>query len=186
MTWELVPETQVTKRRFPWWILLLVGVMVVLIGVGLLVWPFTAASWLLVVLFGSALIANGLAVMIRVRPVGLSIVAGLLLVLAGVFTIVLGELTVAALIAFAAVMFIVIGALWLVVGIGFGGARRPLMLLPGVLALVGGIAALIWPAAALTVAAICGGLVTVMIGVFIIWGATRLRGVRIETVRSEN
>lgn len=184
MTWEMVPETQVTERRFPWWIVLAVGILVILVGLGLLVWPFTAASWLLVILFGSALIANGLAVMIRARPVGLSVVAGLLLIAAGVLAMVFVDLTVGALVAFVAVTLIIVGALWLVLGIGFGGARRPLVLLPGVLALAGGVAALIWPAVALTVAAIVGGLLTVLIGSFIVWGATRLRGVRIETART--
>lgn len=181
MTWELVPETRQTQRKFPSWIVHAVGVVVILVGIGLLLWPFTAASWILAALFGAALAANGLALLVGTKPSGGSAVAGLMLIAAGVLAVVFVEFTVAALVAFVAVGLIAVGALWVALGSRFA-ANRPLLILPGVIALAGGIAALIWPSAALTLAALAAGIITILLGVFIVWGATRLRRVMVTRI----
>ncbi|MGK0720875.1 DUF308 domain-containing protein [Leucobacter sp. W1478] len=175
MTYPLEPMTNVSTRSFPWWIPLVVGAIVTAAGVGLLVWPFVAATWILVILFGSALIANGLALLVRLRPSGSTTAAGLLLILAGILAIVFSEFTVSALVTFVGVTLIFVGALWLVIGIRLTDGRSMLVLLPAVLTLIGGVVTLVWPDFAIKVVAVICGIFTVMLGASIIWTAWRLR-----------
>jgi len=86
MTWEIVPDgprSVPPPRRFHWWTLIVVGILVIAAGLGLMLWPFIAASWVLVLLFGSALIANGLALLVGRRGGGGGVAAGVVLVVAG-------------------------------------------------------------------------------------------------------
>ncbi len=162
------------KRRFPWWTLLVTGVLVAAVGVGFLVWPFFAATWMLVVLFGSALIANGLAVLTRSAASPAALIGGIVLIAAGVLAIVFSDLTVGAIVAFVGVGLVVFGVLWIAIGARFAG-RGPAILVPGVLILVGGVVALAWPGLALAVVAAIGGVCLVLLGALIIWTANRLR-----------
>lgn len=178
----LPPERgQTTTRRFPWWIPLIVGVLVVAVGVGLLIWPFVAASWLLVILFGSALISGGLAALVRQRPGGASIVGGIVFIVAGALAIVFREFTASALVTFVAVALIVAGGFLLAISLRFSGSGSSLVALPAILLICAGIAALIWPSAALIVAAIVAGLCALAIGGAIIGGAFSLRRVSVTT-----
>ncbi|MGD9606874.1 MAG: DUF308 domain-containing protein [Leucobacter sp.] len=180
----LPPETgQTTTRRFPWWIPLIVGVLVVAVGVGLLIWPFVAASWLLVILFGSALISGGLAALVRQRPGGASIIGGIVFIVAGALAIVFREFTASALVTFVAVALIVAGGFLLAISLRFSGSGSSLVALPAILLICAGIAALIWPSAALIVAAIVAGLCALAIGGAIIGGAFSLRRVSVTTAR---
>lgn len=165
------------NRGLPWWPLLLAGALVAAVGVGFLVWPFFAASWLLVVLFGSALIANGLALLTRAGGSSAALVGGIVLIGAGVLAIVFSDFTVSAIVAFVGVGLVVFGVLWIAIGARFAG-RSPALLVPGVLVLVGGIVALAWPGLALAVVAVIGGICLVLLGSLIIWTANRLRRTR--------
>lgn len=161
-------------RRSPRWVLTLVGALVVAAGVGLLVWPFIAAGWILAILFGSALIANGLALMVRARSRGFGIAGGALLLVAGIVAIAFPQFTANALVTFVGVGFIAMGAIWILVGSRLGGAGIPVALAPGVLLIVGGIVALVWPSVALGIVAVLGGLCMLLIGIAIITGARGL------------
>lgn len=171
--------TSTGQRRFPWWTLLITGVLVAAVGVGFLIWPFFAASWMLVVLFGSALIANGLAVLTRSAGSSAALIGGLVLIAAGVLAIVFSDLTVGAIVAFVGVALVVFGVLWIAISARFAG-RSPVILVPGVLILVGGIVALAWPGLALAVIAVIGGICLVLLGALIIWTANRLRRVDVS------
>lgn len=205
MTWELVPESDPGRgrgafgaqptARSPWWAVLIVGVLVALAGAALLIWPFLAASWMLAVLIGSALIANGLALMVGLRAGGASLGGGVLLVLLGLLAIVFSDFTVTMLVTFVGGGLVFVGALWLIIASRIGAARRSalaaqpgaaqlgrgggvrslLWLIPPVLLLAGGIAALVWPGVALSIAAVGVGVVTLALGASIVWGAFRLR-----------
>lgn len=175
MTYPLEPVSSMSTRRFPWWIPFVVGVLVAAAGVGLLIWPFVAATWILVILFGSALIANGLALLVRLRSSASTTVGGVLLILAGIFAIVFSEFTVSALVTFVGVALIFVGALWLVIGIRLTEGASPLVLLPAILTLVGGIVTLVWPNFAIKVVAVVCGLFTVLLAASIIWTAVKLR-----------
>lgn len=175
MSWEIVPDAgrPAGERRFPWWIVLAVGIIVIAAGAGLLVWPFVAASWLLVVLFGSALIANGLALLVRRRATTGGTVAGLLLVLAGVLAMVFSEFTVSALVTFVGVAVIIVGAFWLVIGVRAGGGAA--VLAPAIVIVLAGVVALVWPGIALVFVAVLGGIVMLLLGASLVWTALALR-----------
>ncbi len=170
----ILPPAGAPGRRFPWWIPLAVGVVVVAVGVGLLIWPFVAATWLLAVLFGALLIANGVALLLRSRAGGVAIAGGLLLAGAGILAIVFPEVTVGALVTFFGVVLIVLGAFGIIVAGRFGS----LAVVPAVLALLGGIAALVWPQFALTLVAVACGVIAVFIGAWVIAFALRARHLR--------
>ncbi|PII86644.1 hypothetical protein BMH32_12310 [Leucobacter sp. OLJS4] len=176
MTWEVVPEStgpRAETRRFPWWILLVVGILVTAAGVGLLFWPFIAASWFLVVVLGSALIANGLAILVR-RPSGAAVAAGIVLIAGGVLAMVFSDFTVTALVTFVGVSVLFVGAFWLVLAIRAGG-RSGLVLMPAILAILAGVVTLVWPDFALKFVAVIAGIFTLFIGISLILSATALR-----------
>ncbi|MFA5607455.1 MAG: DUF308 domain-containing protein [Leucobacter sp.] len=174
MTWEIVPDgprSVPPPRRFPWWTLIVVGILVIAAGLGLMLWPFIAASWVLVLLFGSALIANGLALLVGRRGGGGGVAAGVVLVVAGALAIVFSEFTVNALVTFFGVAVIFIGVLWLVIGARLGAA----MVLPAVLLIAAGAAALVWPAVALAFVAVLVGIFTLIVGASLIWSGLAIR-----------
>jgi len=171
-----------TVRRFPWWIPFGIGILVIAAGVGLLVWPFIAASWLLVIFFGSALIAGGLAALVRQRASGASVIGGIVLIAAGILSILFSEFTAGALITFVGVSLIAVGALWLVMVLSFG-VRSVVAVLPAVLLIVAGVIGLVWPEVALVLAAITAGVCALAVGGVIVGGSLTLRRVRItETI----
>ncbi|GAA2187734.1 hypothetical protein GCM10009786_13910 [Leucobacter alluvii] len=143
-----------------------------LIGLGLVVWPFFSASWILVVLFGSALIANGTVLLARGGTIG-----GILLIVAGVVAMAFTGATARALVSFAGFGMIAFGALWLAVGMKFARSRPSIGIVPGAVLVVGGVLALIWPGVALSIAAVVGGIVLTAVGVAVIWGASKPRRV---------
>ena len=161
-------------RRSPRWVVTAVGALVVAAGVGLLIWPFIAAGWILAILFGSALIAGGLALMVRSRSRGFGIAGGALLLIAGLVAIAFPQFTANALVTFVGVGFVATGAIWILIGSRLGGAGVPVALAPGVLLIVGGVIALIWPSVALGVVAVLGGLCMLLIGFALIAGARSL------------
>lgn len=174
------PRSRVSVRRFPWWIPLLVGVVVAAAGIGLLIWPFVAASWILVILFGSALIANGLALLVRLRASAGTTIAGALLILAGLLAIVFSEFTVSALVTFVGVALIFVGVLWLVIGIRLAEGAGVLVLLPASVTLLSGVVTLIWPDFALKAVAVLCGIFTLVLGASMIWSAFRLRDTKVS------
>lgn len=176
----ILPPAEVTQRRFPWWIPLLVGVLVMAVGLGLLIWPFVAASWLLAILLGAALIGGGLAGLVRQRPTPASIVGGVVLLAAGVLAILFQEFTASALVTFAGVALILLGVLGLVIGLRLGGGSG-VVVLPAVLLIAAGIAALVWPSVALVLAAVGAGLCALLVGAAVFSGALALRRMRITT-----
>lgn len=162
-------------RRFPKATVIAIGVVVALIGVGLVVWPFFSASWILVVFFGTALIANGIAVLVRGRGSITAGIGGALLIVAGLIAMAFTGATARALVSFAGFGLITIGALWLAVGTRFARVRPGVAIVPGAVLVVAGVLALVWPGVALAIAAVVGGIVLVLIGIAIAWGATRAR-----------
>lgn len=175
MTWEIVSgdEGGAPTRRFPWWIPLSVGVVVLLAGCGLLLWPFFTASWLLAVLIGAALIANGLALLVRRRSSPATVVAGVALIAAGVLAMVFSGFTADVIVTLFGSAVMLVGALWLAVGLRAGGGTA--MLAPAILIMLAGLVALIWPGVALAFVAVIGGLVMLLLGASLVGTALALR-----------
>lgn len=168
-------------RRFPWWVMLAVGIFVIIAGLGLLVWPFVAASTLLAIFFGLALIANGLAMLVRGGPTAATRVIGAVFILAGVLAMIFSALTIKALVVLVGAALIVIGISWIVLGLRIGAGRGGFVLVPGVLSILGGVFALIWPGVALSIVAFLAGLVMLFLGVSIVWTGIRMRNMRMES-----
>lgn len=164
------------SRRFPWWTPLTIGVITILVGVGLLVWPFFAATWLLAVLFGTLLVANGVALLVSAGGAGgAATVGGLLLIVLGVLAVVFPEVTVSAFVSFFGVVLLVLGVL----GLAIAARLSVLATVPAIFAILAGIAAIVWPQFALTVIAVACGVIAVLVGAWIISLALKLRRVRI-------
>lgn len=165
------------SRRFPWWTPLTIGVITILVGVGLLVWPFFAATWLLAVLFGTLLVANGVALLVSAG--GAATVGGLLLIVLGVLAVVFPEVTVSAFVSFFGVVLLVLGVL----GLAIAARLSVLATVPAIFAILAGIAAIVWPQFALTVIAVACGVIAVLVGAWIISLALKLRRVRITPLQ---
>ncbi len=167
-------------RRVRWWTPVLIGAVVLIAGVGLLLWPFVTASNVLAVILGVALLANGLAVLLRSGPNVGGRVLGIVLLLAGVLTMVFSAFTVKALVVLAGSALLVLGVTWIVIGVRLGASKGGFVLVPGILAIVGGVFSLIWPAAALSIVAFIAGIVMLGFGASLIWGGVRMRNVRVD------
>lgn len=206
MSWELVPESEPPRGngaggsgaptgqsgpvypgnrgggaslapRSPRWMLAVVGVLVAVLGVALLVWPFFAASRILAFLVGAAFIGNGIAALVGSRSRGFGVPAGIFLVIVGLAAIFLPDFTVTVLVSFVALGMLFIGGLWFLIAFRVRSVTGPLfVVLPAVLFVLG-LAALIWPEFALTLAALAAGIVTLLIGGSLIWVSFALRRV---------
>lgn len=165
-----------TTRVLPWWIPLLTGIVVIAAGVGLTLWPFIAAKWVLVIIVGSALIANGLALIVRSRPSAGSLIASVLLIVAGVAAIIFSEFTATALVTFVGGLLIAVGVFWLLFVAGFGANVGGIALVPAIVLILAGIVTFVWPEFALSLGAVICGFFTLVLGASLVWGAIRLRG----------
>ncbi|KUF08349.1 DUF308 domain-containing protein [Leucobacter sp. G161] len=179
MSWELIPEGSQpggrVPRRFPWGVPLVLGIVTVLIGLSLLVWPFFAASRILALLIGAALIGNGLATLVGSRARGFGMPAAVLFIVLGVIAIAAPELTVSLLVGFVAATMLFIGTVWLAIAIRMRQAIHWIFIAIPAAIIALGVVALIWPSLALIVAAFVAGLVTTLIGGSLVWAALALR-----------
>lgn len=151
-------------------------------GLGLIIWPVFSATWLLGVLVGTVLGVNGIGLMTRG---GIGTVGGALLALLGALAFFMPEAIASAIITFAGVGFLALGAIWIAFASRFitatagrlGGRRfgKLAALVPGALLAFGGILALIWPDLALAVVAVISGLCMISLGAFIVWVTRNLR-----------
>lgn len=157
------------------------GVMIIA-GLGLVVWPIFAATWLLGVFVGAALLANGIGLMTRG---GVALIGGALLGFLGVLAFLLPDAIAAAIVTFAGVGFLVLGAVWIAFASRFmaaaaaraggRGLGKVTALVPGILLVGGGVVALVWPELALAVVAVIGGICLIALGVFVVWLTRKLR-----------
>lgn len=179
MTWELIPEGsqpgRQPSRNFPWGIPLAVGIITLLLGLSLLVWPFFAASRILAFLIGAALIGNGIATLVGSRARGLGTPAAILFIVLGVVALAFPELTVSLLVGFVAAMMLFVGTVWLAIAVRMRQGLHWIFIALPALLIVLGVAALVWPSLALILAAFAAGLVTTLIGGSLIWAAVALR-----------
>jgi len=151
------------------------GALLAVIGVAFWIWPFFAASWLFAILIGASLIAAGGASLSRRRSGGASPLGGLTLIALGGLAVVFSDFTVRMLVAFLGTVLIGIGVLWILISLALRRGGAGLGMLPGLLLLAAGVFAILWPSAALVIAAIAIGLILIGIGVTLIAGGARLR-----------
>lgn len=161
----------VRVHRFPWWILLIIGILTIVAAVGLIAFPWAPVGMLSIII-GVGLIASGLSTAALQRGAG-GTVSGILLVVLGVFAIIFAEVLSEVIVTMLAVGLLFVGALLLVFAIRTGGS--PLILTPAVITLLAGIVTLVWPTVALTVVAVIVGLMMMATGFFLIRQSLALR-----------
>lgn len=165
----------VSQRRVPWWIGLITGVLVALCGLALLIWPAFAAVSLLAAFIGAALIVSGIAACVRATP--LSVVWGIIVILLGIVALAFPDFTANVLVSFGGVFLVLIG-----IGLSAVGARLGAgFVIPGVLLIVGGVVAFIWPTVALAFIACVCGVALLVAGVLTSVRAVRLRKTRVDS-----
>jgi uncharacterized membrane protein HdeD (DUF308 family) len=179
----LGPPTTVERALF--WLALLAGVASIVVGALMLVWP-DATLGVAAVLFGLWLLVHGLvriaqAVAASWANVGARALAGII----GVLFVVAGVLCLRDLLVSLTVVATLIGLAWLIVGIielstafaGQGSAAERLWTagLPGALAVVGGIAVLVWPKISLLTIVYLTGIWLIVMGLIQVFLVLRAR-----------
>lgn len=185
MTWQIVTDEQGRgpfraggSQRWAFrWAPYLIGGLIGLVGVTLLIWPFFAATQLFAGLIGAALIAAGLAPLLRRRPGARA--TGVLLIALGILAIVFSDFTVTVLIAFAGFSLVGLGIVWSVFALALGRGAFNVGMVPAFVLIVAGLIAMLWPSVALVVAAIALGLVLIAIAALLVSSGARLRRVRV-------
>lgn len=170
-------EIRQMARR--WWVLVLLGIAAVVIGVILLLNPFTAVGTL-ALLVAIGLIADGLTEVVQARRFkhpALAVVLGLVFIAAGVLAVAWPGITLWALAVVTGVTFIVSGVVQ-AVGAVVDHEEVPLWglwALLGVAGVVVGVLALAWPAATVLVLAILLGIRLVLSGLVAVAGGFALK-----------
>lgn len=158
------PPPSVRVYRFPWWILLIIGLVSIAASVGLVAFPWAPVN-LLSIIIGVGFIASGLSTLALQRGSG-AIIGGILLAAVGVLSIVFSDALSDIIVNLLGFGLVFAGALWLLLAIRSGGSA--LLLMPALLTLGAGVVTLIWPTFALTIVAIVIGLMLFATGVFFI------------------
>ncbi|HEX7132146.1 MAG TPA: DUF308 domain-containing protein [Iamia sp.] len=161
-----VPVLEVHRRPRAdrWWIHLLVGAALAVLGIVLVLDPRAAASTL-ALLIGLALVIHGLDDLFLGRR-GVGSVAGVASVVAGIVAMVWPDVTLWVLAVITGMAFIAVGSLKITTG--FLARPEPgwgWVLAGGIASAVLGVLALTWPAATALVLALVLGLRTLMAGI---------------------
>ena len=172
MAQQTIDAGATTVRRFAgsWQMLLVLGLVMLVIGVLVLVWP-TASLGVIAALFGAQLLVLGIVGV--VRAIGGHEGTRALYAILGVLGIIVGILVLRHLVATVAVLTILFGLTWLVSALidliaviadKRRAAGRGWAIALDVLTILAGIVILVWPAASLV-------FLTVLIGTWlIVWG----------------
>lgn len=162
-----------------WWIVLVLGAISLLVGILMLVRPFTAVN-IAAIIFGIWLLVSGVIQLVQAFDSRLETVSRVLNAVTGVIGIVLGiiclesvEGRISLLILFVGLWWIMRGILQIVVGAGNEGGG--LFIFLGVLGIIAGVVVLVWPIESLTVLTVVTGIWLVVLGVFEIIASFRVR-----------
>ena len=157
-------DSNVRVRKFPWWILTIIGVICVISAIGLVAFPWAPVN-LLSIIIGVGFIASGLSTFVAGRGWA-GLVAGAALTLAGILAIVFSDLVSDVIVTMLGVGLIFAGALWLLLAIRSGGIG--FLLIPALVTLAAGVVTLIWPTFTLTIVAMIVGFMLLITGIFFI------------------
>ena len=194
-TGGLAPEHPLSERDIKvmtaalgrhWGLALVVGLATVGLGICLLVWPghtLVAIS----VLLGAYLLVSGIFQIIASFTVddasgGMRV----LVAISGVLSVILGLFAFRSVAHSLAILALLIGFGWLLRGLSqlmaaIGDHQMPMrgwQIFMGALGIVAGLVVLVWPIGSLATLAWVGGVFMLVIGVFEIFGAFRLRSLR--------
>lgn len=196
---ELTPEDQEEVRTIlahlgaAWWLVLILGLVSVIVG-GLVLWqPFTAV-FVAAIFFGVYLLVSGVLQLIMSFDHGLETGARVLSAIAGVIGIVLGIICLESvrngielLILFIGIWFILRGVLQLFTAAAQPsgkGSNKGLLVFLGVLGILAGAIVLLWPINSLAVLVIMAGIWLIVLGIFEVISALRIRSLRNQAASS--
>jgi uncharacterized membrane protein HdeD (DUF308 family) len=163
------------------------GVLGIVLGVILLVWPHETIL-VVTALLGISLIISGLLALVRAlfSPETRGASARVLPAIGGLITIAIGAICLRHLSNSAALLAAIFGIAWLVMGIAevfaaFShnrtGSIRTTMLLLGIVSILGGLVVLVWPTQSLVTLTVLIGIWLLITGLVQLWIAWRLRAV---------
>ncbi len=162
-----------------WWIVLLLGVISLIVGVIMLIHPFTAIN-VAAIIFGIWLLVSGVIQLAQAFDSRLETVSRVLNAITGVIGIVLGiiclesvEDRISLLILFIALWWIMRGIVQIAVGASNDGGGLNIFL--GILGIIAGVIVLVWPIGSLTVLTLVAGIWLVVLGIFEIIASFRVR-----------
>ncbi len=162
-----------------WWIVLILGIVSLLVGILMLVRPFTAVN-IAAIIFGIWLLVSGVFQLVQAFDSRLETISRVLNAITGVIGIVLGivclesvEGRISLLILFIAIWWIMRGIVQVVVGAS--NKNGGLYIFLGILGIIAGVVVLVWPIGSLTVLTVVAGIWLVVLGIFEIIASFRVR-----------
>lgn len=155
--------------RFPWWTVLIAGILALIAAVGLVAFPWAPVS-LLAFIIGFTFVSAGVSTLVMQRGVAAAVV-GIILIIAGLIAAIFNDFTSSVIVYMLGFGLIFVGGVWLLLSLR-GSA---LTLVPAIITLAAGIVTLIWPTFVLTIVAVIVGFFMFMLGVFLIAQAFRLK-----------
>ena len=165
-----------------WWVVLLLGIISLIVGVVVLVRPFTAVN-VAAIIFGIWLLVSGVIQLAQAFDKQLETISRVLNAITGVIGIVLGlicldsaEDRIALLTLFIGIWWIMRGIVQIAVGASDQGGGVVIFL--GILGVIAGGVVLIWPIASLTVLTLVVGIWLVVLGIFEIIASFRVRSLK--------
>ena len=168
-------------QRLPWWLGLLLGAAVVLVGATLAVRPF-ASLGAMVILLAVGLVLTGLAdlgLWARRRDGWLGLLVGCLWIVGGLGILLVPALTIAAVVLVVGLQSILAGLVRIGSGIGAGsGAGRAAALMLGLSGVILGVLALAWPDVTVFFISVVLGVRMVLVGGAQVLESVRRRGRR--------
>lgn len=165
-----------------WWVVLLLGIISLIVGIIVLIRPFTAVN-VAGIIFGIWLLVSGVIQLAQAFDKQLETISRVLNAITGVIGIILGiicldsaEDRIALLTLFIGIWWIMRGIVQIAVGAGDQGGGMVIFL--GILGIIAGGVVLIWPIASLTVLTLVVGIWLVVLGVFEIIASFRVRSLK--------
>ena len=165
-----------------WWVVLLLGIISLIVGVVVLVRPFTAVN-VAAIIFGIWLLVSGVIQLAQAFDKQLETISRVLNAITGVIGIVLGlicldsaEDRIALLTLFIGIWWIMRGIVQIAVGASDQGGGVVIFLV--IIGIIAGGVVLIWPIASLTVLTLVVGIWLVVLGIFEIIASFRVRSLK--------
>lgn len=173
-------RTGMSAQASRWWLVMLLGVASMVLGV-ILLFDLVAAVETLALLVAVGLWFNGLGELLGAGRYqgGLSVAAGLFLIVGGVVAIAWPDITLWALAIVVAVDLLLSGAARIAGAMALSGRGRGWVLAGGILSLVAGVFAVAWPDVTILVLAIMLGIRLIMFGAVEFAYAWALRDARV-------
>ncbi len=175
-------ESMLSKVGHAWWLIALLGLISIIVGILVLIRPFGAVR-IAAIIFGIWLLVSGILQLIQSFDNKLDATSRILSVISGLLGIVLGVICfnsvqdrISLLILFIGLWWIIRGVMQLVTGAS-GAGSSGMFIFTGILGILAGIVVLTWPITSLEILTVMVGIWLVVLGVFEVVTAIRVRSI---------